>query len=398
MTVHIRLSIFQKGGITRIGIKFNYEKKVIEILRSVPFVSWSKSFSIWHMPYSRSTLKAFINVVKRHSWELDINDSALQELLDSNRSNRDARITERGKIHNQRISCQFKSTGSQIKEIPNSTLDRIKKFEEYMYQRRYSKSTICNYVSALKQFFSRHPDKEWSDISMDDIQTYNYKEFIVRNCSASAQDQCISALKLFFRLFEKEDVIPEKILRPKRGKTLPNVLTKEEVRRIILACSNIKHRCLISLIYAGGLRIGEALNLCLDDIRRKENLLYIRSAKGNKDRRVPLSAAMLKIIEEYWYAYRSEKYLFEGAVGVRYTYSSSQKLFQRAVRRSGIKISVTLHTLRHSYATHLLESGVGLRFIQELLGHSSPKTTMIYTHVSGKKLNEIKSPFDDLNI
>ncbi|MBK8505458.1 MAG: tyrosine-type recombinase/integrase [Saprospiraceae bacterium] len=186
--------------------------------------------------------------------------------------------------------------------------------------------------------------------------------------------------------------------RPKKAQSLPNVLTKEEVTRIILSTGNVKHKFLLAMTYGGGLRIGEVLRLQLPDFRVGEKLLYIRKSKGQKDRRVPLSDKMISMYREYQAAYGPKRYVFEGQTGDIYSTSSAQQVLRRACDKAGITIHVTLHTLRHSYATHLMESGVGLRYIQEILGHNSPKTTMIYTHVSGRRLSEVKSPLDDLEI
>ena len=153
------------------------------------------------------------------------------------------------------------------------------------------------------------------------------------------------------------------------------------------------------LVYSGGLRIGETLKLRLTDINSQRGLIEIRGGKGAKDRMVPLSGVLLKFLRDYYKAYRPKEYLFESGSGRGpYSTSSARKVFQRAVKQAGIKRKVTLHTLRHSYATHLLEKGVGLRYIQDILGHRSPKTTMIYTHVSGKKLKDVVSPLDDLDL
>ena len=176
-------------------------------------------------------------------------------------------------------------------------------------------------------------------------------------------------------------------------------MSEEEVKRIIRCTNNIKHRVLLMLIYSAGLRIGETLNLRLEDVDGQRRVIDIHQGKGKRDRRVPLSKKVLELLREYYRIYRPKSYLFEGEVeGRPYSPKSAQNVLRRAVRRADIKKRVTLHTLRHSYATHLMERGVGLRYIQEILGHSSPKTTMIYTHVSGKKLRDVVSPLDEMDI
>jgi integrase/recombinase XerD len=189
----------------------------------------------------------------------------------------------------------------------------------------------------------------------------------------------------------------DKIYRPKTEKLLPNVLSKEEIKMILNAHGNIKHKTMLSLIYSCGLRRSELINLKHTDIDSKRNIVIIRQAKGKKDRIVPLSIKILDMLRDYFRLYKPKIWLFEGnEAGSLYSEQSLQKVLKQALAKVGIKKPVTLHWLRHSYATHLLEAGTDLRYIQEILGHSSSKTTEIYTHVSTKSLQNVKSPFDDL--
>ena len=190
---------------------------------------------------------------------------------------------------------------------------------------------------------------------------------------------------------------PELVHRPRREKTLPNVLSKEEVKAILEAPTNLKHRAMLSLIYACGLRRSELLNLTFKDIHSERNLLLIKQSKGKKDRIVPISNKIIDLLRDYYKAYKPKTWLFEGQqVNQQYSERSIQLVLIQAVTKAKIEKPVTLHWLRHSYATHLLESGTDLRYIQELLGHNSSKTTEIYTHVSTRNLQQIRSPFDDL--
>ena len=276
------------------------------------------------------------------------------------------------------------------------TLLRLQAFERVMQERRYSANTIKTYVSMVRQFFAHVAPRPWNRLVQADVIAYNYAEYILKGRSHSTQNQAINAIKLFYLIHGKGGIVPNDIVRPRKERRLPDVLSQFEVQQIILSTGNQKHRTLLIVIYGAGLRIGEALRLQLTDIRRSEGLLYIRRSKGKKDRRVPLSPMMLSSLERYYRAYRPKRYVFEGVKGGMYTASSARKVLKRSVRKAGIRRHVTLHTLRHSYATHLLEKGVGLRYIQDILGHHSPKTTMLYTHVSGKRLSEIRSPLDDL--
>ena len=188
----------------------------------------------------------------------------------------------------------------------------------------------------------------------------------------------------------------ELIHRPRREKVLPNVLSKEEIKAILDAPYNLKHRAMLAMIYSCGLRRGELLSLTKFDIDSKRMVVIIRMAKGKKDRIVPLSPKILRLLRDYYKSYTPKEFLFEGQGGGKYSEKSLENVFKQSLFKANNKKPVTLHWLRHSYATHLLESGTDLRYIQDLLGHKSSKTTEIYTHVSTKNIQNIRSPFDDL--
>ena len=249
----------------------------------------------------------------------------------------------------------------------------------------------------LGQFFRFIKPKKSSEINSDDMVRYVTEYIIPRGLSYTFQNQVISATKLFFTHFYKVKLNVETFKRPRRQHKLPNVLSKEEIKSILQAPSNLKHRTMLSIIYACGLRRSELLNLKPGDIDRQRGVLLIRQSKGKKDRITPISDKIIKLLEEYWISYRTVNWLFEGqAKGSRYSEKSLESVLKQSLMKAGIKKPVTLHWLRHSYATHLLESGTDLRFIQELLGHSSSRTTEIYTHVSTKSLQNIKSPYESL--
>lgn len=237
-----------------------------------------------------------------------------------------------------------------------------------------------------------------STVTHEDLERFNYERILSRKLSAPYQNQVINALKLYFRRFQSKHFDPDKIERPKEGTKLPTILNLKEVERLLLCTHNFKHRTMLMLIYSCGLRRGELLGLQIRDIDSKRMLIHIRSSKGNKDRMVPLSNKMLKQLRQYYRAYRPKTLLFEGADGGTYGATSLQKVFKRSATCADIKKHVTLHTLRHSYATHMLESGINLRYIQEILGHRSSKTTEIYTHVQSDDLSKLLNPMDNLNI
>lgn len=279
--------------------------------------------------------------------------------------------------------------------VPNAEgIASIETFKRYLLSKRYSVNTINTYSDALKSFLTFCNTKAVKDISNADFISYNNDYILKHKFSSSYQNQIVNAIKLFFKIMKESSIEIEKIHRPKREKTLPNVLSKEEVLKIIDATENLKHKTLLALIYSAGLRISEALNMKLKDIDSTRMLIHVKNAKGKKDRYTLLSEKVLLLLREYYLVYKPKEYLFEGQFGGMYSSRSAQVILKQAAEKAGIRKPITLHTLRHSFATHLLESGTDLRYIQDLLGHSSPKTTMIYTHVTNDSLKKIKNPFD----
>ncbi|TRX38261.1 tyrosine-type recombinase/integrase [Flavobacterium restrictum] len=273
----------------------------------------------------------------------------------------------------------------------------IEKFKQWLRSKRYSESTITTYSEGLRSFLFFYREKPISEITNEDVILYN-NEYILKNkLSASYQNQIVNAIKLFFKTIHEKKIDIDKIHRPKRAKLLPNVLSKEEIKMILNAHSNIKHKMMLSLIYSCGLRCGELLALQPVLIDSKRNIVLLKNGKGKKDRIAPLSPKILDMLRVYYTAFKPTNYLFEGVIpGEPYSEKSLQSVLKKAIKKVGITKPVSLHWLRHSFATHLLESGTDLRYIQELLGHCSSKTTEIYTHVSTKSIQQIKSPFDDL--
>ena len=282
-------------------------------------------------------------------------------------------------------------------QIPAEIEQSLTTLKLWMTHKRYSESTINTYSDAAKSFLLFTYPKPIKSINNNDVVRYVNEYIIKRGLSFSYQNQVVNAVKLFFREVVCCAIDVDKIERPRREYKLPNVLSKEEVKLILTAHSNIKHRTMLSLIYACGLRRGELLNLKPADVDSKRGLLIIKQAKGRKDRIAPISEKIIEMLRVYYKLYKPKIWLFEGQnAGEQYSEKSLQNVLKQALEKVKINKPVTLHWLRHSYATHLLEAGTDIRYIQELLGHKSSKTTEIYTHVSTKSLQKIKSPFDDL--
>lgn len=273
----------------------------------------------------------------------------------------------------------------------------LKRYHQWLESHRYPPTTVRTYTTMMETFLRFVAPKEASECDAGDLVRMVNDYILPRGLSYSYQNQLISAVKKFYREICREKIDPGTFTRPRTRHRLPNVLSKEEVKRILEAPMNEKHRVMLSIIYGCGLRRSEVIMLEPEDIDRDRLLLTVRQAKGFKDRIVPLSRRLVEMIDRYLERYHPVMYLFEGQrQGDRYSTASVEKVFRAACLRASIKKDITLHGLRHSYATHLLEAGTDLRYIQELLGHKSSKTTEIYTHVTEKSIQKIRTPFDDL--
>lgn len=270
----------------------------------------------------------------------------------------------------------------------------ITDFIKILELKRYSEQTINSYKGHL--LFLRKHVKNKSFKQLTDRELFEFIHYLVRynNISASYQRQIVSSLKLFYKEIYNREVPFEYLKVTRKEKKLPVVLSKNEVHTIIKNTNNIKHKALLSLIYSAGLRIGELLNLKKTDIDSERMLLHVRNAKGKKDRYTILSKNALDLLRTYYLEYKPKDYLFEGRKGGKYSSESSLQVFKRALKKANVNKKATLHTLRHSFATHLLEDGVSIGHIQKLLGHNDIKTTLIYTHIAKDALENIKSPLD----
>lgn len=275
---------------------------------------------------------------------------------------------------------------------PIITLQTI---EENMRIRRYSKSTISTYKSCIAKYLAYTQKQSLDATAEETVRLFMY-EIVSKGFSRSTQNQYINAIKYYLEKFIRLDQkFFVEIERPKKAKKLPKVFSRDEVKRIFAAVKNLKHRAVLTMIYAHGLRVGEVLALRIENIDSDRQLLHILEGKGCKDRQVPLSQKALKLLREYYIAYRPTTYLFEGKPSEPYSAQSVLAILKRAAHKARIYRHVTTHMLRHSYATHLMEKGTDTRVIQRLLGHGSIKTTQIYTHVSRDHLSTVVSPFDD---
>lgn len=270
----------------------------------------------------------------------------------------------------------------------------IKAFEENLITHRYSPNSIKTYVGCVSSFLKMFSKYNPQDISFELIEKYILWLIKEKNISASYQKQILFSITKFYDTIYKTKVNLYS-LYPKRAEyKLPKYLSLSDVQKIINVTENLKHKSIISVLYGGGLRLSELINLKPSDINSDKMLIFIRQSKGKKDRVVMLSEKLLTLLRQYYVAYKPKVWLFEGQSGGQYSAKSVQQVVKSAAQKAGIKINVTPHVLRHAFATHLIENGTDIRFIQELLGHNSIKTTEKYTMITDVSKSKIRSPFD----
>ena len=378
MSQHLFIQVYEHQQQSGFGLHFPYDSPFYQPIKAFRLSRWLVDERFWWIPDtpdSRQFLRPLFKVYERTEYRIIIGK----------------RQYELPEWYGPIPVLQY------LDVIGPDTRKEITKLREWMQHRRYSKVSILNYENTLLSFFRFYRIKNISDLSYDDLIHFNREYIIERQLSASYQNTLASALKLLLNVVENRPFEPDSIERPRREHKLPNVLSKEEVKALLEASKNLKHRLMLRIIYACGLRAGELINLLPSDIQRERELLHIRNAKGKKDRVVPIPISLIQEIDTYRRYQQKDTYLFSGHCATEpYSSRSLQLVFKQALEKAGIKRPATLHWLRHSYATHLLERGTDVRYIQELLGHNSTKTTMIYTHVSKKSITEIRSPFEDL--
>lgn len=274
----------------------------------------------------------------------------------------------------------------------------LDKFRKQIAIENYSEQTQKTYYSAIKLFLDYVEKLKKSKIEDSDIRNYLYFCKTDKKYSYSSMKHVIASISyLYSKILHKP--IPNALdIKFRKPTTLPTVLSISDISKILSVTNNLKHKTMLLLIYATGLRLNELLELRIGDIDSEAMRIHIKSGKGKKDRYVMLSENVLKLLREYYKAYKPKDYLIEGQNGGKYSPKSVQSVFKIALNKAGIKKKATVHTLRHSFATHLLDEGTDIRYIQELLGHKRLETTQIYTHVSSYSINKIKSPADKLKI
>lgn len=281
-------------------------------------------------------------------------------------------------------------------KINEVNLRAMKRFQEQLILKGFSTSTYKTYSLEFAQLLYLLKEVSVEKLSAEKLRSYILYCHQVLQLSENQIHSRINALKFYFEKVLGREKMFFEIPRPKKPQLLPKALNQEEIKKIIASTENPKHKLIIQLSYGMGLRVSEIVNLRIEDIDSVKMRVFIQKAKGKKDRYVNLPKIILNDLRKYYKEFKPQEYLFEGKFGGKYSTRSAQQVFKTAMNKAGIKKTVGIHSLRHSYATHLLEYGTDISLIQKLLGHNDIKTTLVYTNVANNQLTKVESPLDKI--
>ena len=364
-----------------VKVEFAYSRELVNALKDRTNARWSANMNCWYIPKDKFVLRQFFTAMQPLAW---IDYSAV---LNNNLQ----------QIQNNVVKKYNPAT--MKKRIQPEVREKIDDFKKWLEQGRYGENTVKTYIHQLEVFFGFYSERNPEEITTQDITAFNSEFILKNNLSITFQNQTISALKKFYSWNSSRRIEIESIKRPRKSRPLPKVIPLEIVKEMLASISNPKHKLALSTIYGLGLRRSELMNLKRTAIDFHRKTVTIYNSKGKKDRVLPLPEKLEKMMADYIRQKQPQTWLIESTVkGRPYSATSLQNIFEKYMNGVKENHNFSIHCLRHSIATHLLENGTDLRYIQELLGHKSSRTTEIYTHVSMKSLKNIKNPFNDFDI
>jgi site-specific recombinase XerD len=375
---------FHHRGEECIGVYFNHDKLIAGIVKKIPGAKWSQTFGCWYIACKK---ELYVLLVKGLEQKAEIDNKLLRSYLHQ----KSAMIVAEPKPVAKasfRVMVQF--------PLSDVNLGAFAAFRNMLVLKGYSSNTIRNYCNEFHQMLRLLGARSVNDLSKQQVMSYLLWLLQKQGCSETKVHTAVNAIKFYFEKVMGREKEFYNLPRPKKPFKLPGMMAEEEVKSVINHISNIKHRAMIMAGYAAGMRVSEIIGLRPENIDSKRMMIHIQGAKGKKDRMVPLAVRLLEVLREYYKKYQPKIFLFEGKPGEPYSARSVQEILQQAKKKANVSKKGSVHLLRHSYATHLMEAGTDIRIIQELLGHNSIKTTTRYTHVSKKDIGRIESPLDKL--
>jgi integrase/recombinase XerD len=392
--VTVTLKPFFHRGSEQVGLFAPALPELILAIRKLPLAKWSRSHGCWYVPQTPNVLQVIrvgLGVL------VDIDEESVKKYMDS--AKEVAKTFAGRPVDKKSGKAGPKKMPAAAYAISTENLEELGKFVEHLKMKAYSLSTIATYRNEFLQLLRLLKMKRVIDLTTADVKRYMVYAMERQGISESTAHSRINALKFYFEQVLGRARFFWEIPRPKKPLKLPKVLSEGEISRLFNAAKYFKHKAILFTAYSVGLRVSELIHLQWKHIDRERSQILIEQSKGKKDRYVGLSPVLEDILIAYYRRCRVKpvKYVFEAGVpGEPYSARSAQAVFQQARQKAGIRKEVSFHSLRHSFATHLLEKGTDIRFIQELLGHFSIKTTTRYLHVAKEKLVVIESPLDSI--
>ena len=351
-----------------IGIRTqDYDLNLINRIKTVPKAYWNPNKKSWIIPYTTDAWTQCKLLLQDHQLHILKDDVSVKK-------------TEKAKVN----------LSPELQEEYN-------KFYTQLYVQRYSINTIKSYCNIFIYFLQECKEKSPESWQLEDLKNWIRGKLEKNRWSEAYQNSVVNALKFYYEKVRGETKSFWEI-RARSPKKLPGTLSREDVSKLIKSCANEKHKLILCMIYSCGLRISEMINLRKKDIHYDQSRIFIKAGKGKKDRYVALPTKLINMLKTYTEQYKPDYWLIEGQESGKYSARSIQNVFHQHIEKAKVDAYATVHTLRHSYATHLIEGGVDIRYIQQALGHESLKTTEIYTHITDVNKYRMISPIDDMNI
>ena len=352
-----------------IGLEFTYDKGLTEICKRIG-ATWGKHLGIWYMAHNQENFNKILHVFRGEAW-VDIRRLKQRQV-------------------NQAVNQKY----HYEVDLSEKAEEELEVFMRKMRAKRYSQSTFKTYLSILKRFFTYFKEEASEKLTDDNVIDYMNDVVLPNGYSEVYQRQLIGALKLFYKYVHGEEREFSGVPKVRRSKKLPEILSKEEVLELFDATNNLKHEFALKMIYGCGLRVGDATRLKQRDIDLNRYIVHIKRGKGRKDRLVPFPKSLEEMYKKYLKLYRPREYVLEGQFGGPYSATSINNVIKRACDVAGIKKQVSAHTLRHSFATHIISNGGSIYLLKEILGHNSTKITQIYIHLNEQDINSVENPLD----
>ena len=389
-------------GLDRIGIYFEKNAVLQSLVQKETGAKWSKTNKCWYIECNEMKYRQLKKAVSREN--VLQTDELKKYLLEKKKAGPPSEISDKTILPNNAAGNVTRNTPTLqqtrlVHRLSQENTEALQKFTQALVLKSYSPSTIKTYTNEFVQFLNTirgTPAHVFSPARLKDYMQYCFEKL---QLSENTLHSKINALKFYYEQVLGKEKFFWEIPRPKKHLILPKVLGEEELRRLFNATANLKHKAILFTAYSAGLRVSEVINLRMQDIDRERKQLFVYCSKGKKDRYVALSPLLLDILESYYRIWQPKptNYLFEGdEPGQPYSVRSAQIIFHNAKLKAGISKTISFHGLRHSFATHMLEKGVDVKYIKEILGHFNIKTTERYLHIKRETLVNIESPLDAL--